>query len=212
MSKSLQSPFAVASGADEMHGGASAAPMIAHPLRRSNPPIGDPAPDRREAALGVAASKDSARPLRQLASVPGEATTIRRKTVDHVAPPLLAAAATRASGHAATSSGSPPPRVRAVAVPAVASAGGVLIWRTADDLVRDVGRGGLAMGPGAEGRPNASAETEPSQAASPSRPDAPAWAALQPVPDMSRLADEVMRLVVRRIHVERERRGGKLWS
>jgi hypothetical protein len=104
----------------------------------------------------------------------------------------------------------PAPRIRAAAASSAAAAAGGLIWRLAENSGRD--HDGSAAHPAAEVRPMATTEIEPLQTAFSGRPDASPCAPPQPVPDMNRLVDEVMRQVVRRIHVERERRGGKLWS
>jgi hypothetical protein len=157
----------------------------------------------------------------------GATRHVARATSDSMYPPLIvasgpdaaygmasaAAVTTHVGGRSNLPAGDPAPQVRAAAAPGTAAVTGGLIWRSADNPTRDreVGRGELVTHAGAEDRPRAAAETEPSRAESPIRPDVPACAGPQPVPDMNRLADAVMRLIVRRIHIERER-GGKPWN
>jgi hypothetical protein len=97
--------------------------------------------------------------------------------------------------------------------PVTVPVGGALIWRTADNPARrEAVSGGVAMGTDAGDRKSVAAAAEPTPPASPNLSGAAACAAPPSLPDMNRLVDDVMRLVVRRIHIERERRGGKLWN
>ncbi len=113
---------------------------------------------------------------------------------------------------------------RVAEIPAAAShADPTLVWRAANETgarawparSRDAWSSGVLMRAGTEDATDAGSATTPSApAAVPPAADAATAGTLTapaPAPDMNQLAEQVTRLIVRRLEVERERRGGKRW-
>jgi hypothetical protein len=179
--------------------GASVSAAAATPAAR---PIIAPAMDAAPLAFSVT-QQLSSRPL-MLARMPdvGAAST-------HGAPVRTGSAhVERALGHTVEIS---------IAAPAVPR----LVWRTTGDAgtrdrasrFADAGSTGVLMRAGAEAIDGAAAASSAS-ASVPSaiQADAAACAAPAPMPDVNQLAERVTRLIVRRLEVECERRGGKRWN
>jgi hypothetical protein len=104
-----------------------------------------------------------------------------------------------------------------IAAPAVPT----LVWRTTDatgtrdraSRFADAGSTGVLIRAGAEAIDGAAAASSASASApSPIQASAAACAAPPPTADVSQLAERVTRLIVRRLEVECERRGGKRWN
>jgi hypothetical protein len=115
------------------------------------------------------------------------------------------------------------PAARPIITPAMIAAPALptLVWRTTDDArtrdlasrFADVGSTGVLMRAGAEAIDGAGAVSSASASIPPAiHSDAAACAAPVPTPDVKQLAERVTRLIVRRLEVECERRGGKRWN
>jgi hypothetical protein len=97
---------------------------------------------------------------------------------------------------------------RAAEIPAVAApAAMAMVWRRPDDARAVPGRDAVVMRAMADGS-NAGVSSLSGATGLDALAAAPPAA---PMPDLNRLADQVTRMIVRRLEVERERRGGTRW-
>jgi hypothetical protein len=147
-----------------------------------------------------------------------------RARLTHDAPAFAAATTHSPDTGIARAIGAAPLATRATEIPVAAAPVGTLIWRVADTSAphrqqaapsRDAGNRGALMRTADNDRQDAGSAAVPGAPGSVRSPVQAgiATGAVSPPPsaDPSRLAEEVMRLLARRIHIERERRGGKIW-